>query len=153
MTGKRLGLVVVVFALVVAASATGATDRVLSGPIDPSGTVTVKIRFKERHGTTWRVYKFKAEDVPLSCAGGASPTLDISGSVSMRNNAPGRDEFGVGVVADKSHEATYAWSFQGKLVSHNEAEGTVRAHGSEWPLEGGGTDACNSGRLPWTATA
>ena len=149
---RRISLVAVALVVGVVATAGAAQDRDLTGPIDPSGTVTVKIRFERHHGVLWRTYEFKAWDVPLNCEeAGPITTDDIGGGISIRNNTPGRNRFGLGAVAQA--KALYHWEFFGRLVRRNKAKGYVRAGGTHWPLEGGGHDECHSGKLPWTATA
>ena len=149
---RRICLTAVALVVGVVATAGAVEDRDLAGPIDPSGTVTVKIRFARHHGALWRTYRFRAHDVPLNCEeAGTITTDDIGGGMTVRNDAPGRDEFGVGVTAQA--KALYRWVFYGQLVHPRKAKGYVRAGGTHWPLEGGGHDECHSGKLPWTATA
>jgi hypothetical protein len=148
---RRLSVLAGALVLAVTGTAAAVEDRDLTGPIDPSGTVKVKIRFERMHGALFRTYKFRAKDVPLTCKeAGPITTDDIHGEESIRNDARGRNEFGVGVIAS-AKRAAYHWVYSGELVRRSKAEGYVRAGGTHWPLEGGGHDECHSGKLPWTA--
>ena len=125
----------------------------LMGPVGKTGTVEIDVSVRKKNDGRWRFYKVFFENLPMQCVGGPT-TFDFRGGrTDIKTDAPGHDSFGLGQVAKNEHgERVFSWFYAGKATSRHTAEGFVRARGSEMPVEGGGTDDCDTGRLEWTAS-
>ena len=127
-------------------SAWAVEDRTLSGPIETSGTLTLRITFEKKQGVRFRSYVWKATGVPVACKNGTRASVSFKGGMSIRNDAPGRRFFGETLI-EKRYPG-YRRDFEGELTSAGAAEGTLRIRGSAIKPNAG---RCDSGTLEWSA--
>ena len=136
--------------LVCAAPALGG-ERTLSGTIDPSGTVKLKISFDRLpDGTSVRIYRFALRHIPMSCSDGTAAEFEVR-SRAKTFNRPGifRDFFGRGRGSADSDGNREEWSVVGLLQEPGRAVGVVRVRTTD--VSGRRDVDCRSGRLSWTA--
>jgi hypothetical protein len=144
-------MVVIAVALALGTNAVAAKDRIFAGSLEPAGSGTVSLEFKQVEGVTWRFYEYEFKRVPLNCDGGQKTRMTFGGSESVRNDQLGREEFGfTSGQQDPDGQLNYEWTIDGRVASPRKAKGFVRAHGPEVPLEDGGTASCDSGVIRFT---
>lgn len=89
----------------------------------------------------------------MSCKSGATAHVSIQGKNVVRNDAPGRFDFGLGAVAIAAGGGRNGWEVTGRLLRPSRATGTVRAFDAHADVGGGETANCRSGLLRWSASA
>jgi len=99
---------------------------------------------KSRNGKT--VVKYTWEDFPLLCDSGPKTSSDfLAFGQKVR-----RGKFDAVAVDNQSNPGARL-KLEGKLKGPRNAEGTLRIEGKRVPLDGGGKDRCDSGKVAWTA--
>jgi hypothetical protein len=127
-----------------------AGDRTLAGAVTPAGTVKVKISTERSQRGTFRLYRFRFRELPLSCSDGNSRTLALRGQSKTLPHGPGRDVIGRGRSSLDEDGNRFDWIVLGLLQEPGLAAGNVRV--TRVRVRDGDEVRCRTGRLPWTAT-
>ncbi len=131
----------VAFALVGATPA-GAAGKKYEGAFASGGTNSFTLK-KTKNGK--KVFNYEWVGFSLSCEGGPRTSSNgLSFSVRVEDR-----EFEA--IASPSTPQKAKLTIRGKFVGRSSAEGTMRIEGSRVPVDGGGRDRCDSGKVAWTA--
>jgi len=140
---KLLALAGVTAVALVAPATVGAAGKKYQGLFEAGGTNSFTLK-KTDNGK--KVVNYEWVSFPLSCDGGpATSTNGLSFGVRVRN-----DKFEA--TATPSSEEKSKLTLKGEFVGANSAKGTMRIEGSKVPVDGGGRDRCDSGKVAWTAS-
>jgi hypothetical protein len=130
---------VLVLALALPGQALAGTKS-FSGAIDPSGTVSFKV--KKKHGKK-KVTGLKFNQVPITCDGGASTTgADVGNAGRLKHK-----KFG---FSGSNPSGTATLDAVGK-VTGSSASGAVQIQGDVLLSDGSTGTNCDTGALGWTA--
>jgi hypothetical protein len=149
---KRALLLGAVAAMLVAAPIAAAAGKTTtySGDIDGGGTIEFTVKTtKKHHKKKSKVIDFRFEGLPLDCAGGDG-TETTSGALNFKVPVK-KGKFTVDAVLGSSQNPKAALLANGK-IKKGSARGDIRVHGTEVPLDGGGTGDCDSDTVDWSAT-
>lgn len=141
---KAVALVAAISVALAAPTAVGAgrTSK-YTGDFAVTGTMSFQLK-KSRDGKF--VFKYSWDDFPLLCESGLQTS---SSFIENRQNVKDR-RFKATAVDNQSNPGARL-SLRGKLVGPRRAEGTLRIRGDRVPIDSGGKDQCESGRVEWTA--
>jgi hypothetical protein len=140
---KKHGIAVLAVAVALLAPASaGAAGKKFQGAFANGGTNSFTLK-KTKHGK--KVFNFEWVGFSLACDGGPATSSDgLTFSVRVRNQK-------FEAVATPGDPKKAKLTLAGKFTSKVTAEGTMRIEGSRVPLDGGGRDRCDSGKVAWTA--
>lgn len=122
----------------------GAATKKFEGAIDNGGTVEFSIK-KTNDGK--KLVRWIWRDMPAACNGGAE---EVSGSIGF-NVKVKNNKFELDAIQGTSQNPTARMTAEG-TVNRNNASGELRVHGSAVPIDGGGTDNCDTGKEDWSAS-
>jgi hypothetical protein len=135
-------------------SADASTRSTLRGPIEPTGSATVRTKNVERHDRRLTAYRMRFREVPLSCADGTTSSVDLGTGPLLYRRA--HRHLSVDVVyatpVGDEQEDPGGWSMRAKVISERRIHGTVRFFDREFQGSDGSTHDCESGRLTWNVT-
>lgn len=141
---KRLSVLVlaVVFALG-APSAVGAAKKKYEGAFAAGGTNSFTLK-KTNRGK--RVFNYEWDGFLLACDGGPETSSNgLNFSVNVK-----RKKFET--VATPSTLEKAKLTIKGKFTGRSKAEGMMRLQGTRVPVDSGGKDSCDSGKVAWNAS-
>jgi hypothetical protein len=128
------------------------STRSFSGTIDPSGTVSFKLK---KHNGTRTIpgaspsKGFTFGSMPVDCDGGPDTT---GGVVTFTIPVKDTGKFTIKAVAGNPQNPSSALLVKGDFNNkYTKASGTIRVHGSNVLISGNNHDACDSGTLDWSA--
>ena len=136
-----MALLATAIALVTATPASAGGKR-YEGAFATGGTNSFTLK-KTRNGK--KVFNYQWDGFSLSCDGGPRTSSNgLSFAVRVQNRK-------FEAVASPSTTDRARLSIKGRFVGRSSAEGTMRMEGSRVPVDGGGKDRCDSGKVPWIA--
>ena len=120
----------------------GAAGKKYEGAFETGGTNSFTLK-KTNNGK--KVMNYDWALFSLDCDGGPkTSTNGLSFGVKVKN-----DKFEA--VATPSTADKVKLTLKGEFTDGSSAEGTMRIEGSKVPVDGGGKDSCDSGKVAWTA--
>lgn len=130
-------------------------DPAMRGGVDHGGQARVQTSHYVRgNGQRMQRTSYRFTSLSVRCDGKWRPAdLDVSGSESVWRKYADRNPFGVDTISGPMSDPHVKTEIRGDYVSKRKTRGWVRISGSDVPLRGGGSAACDSGRLRWVATA
>lgn len=141
---KTITICIVACVALLAPAAANASKKSYSGSVEPSGTLSFKLKSKNGNKD---VVKLAWRDLPVDCSGEAK-TSDggLSFEVPIKND--GFKAIAVlGSKDDPEARAVIIGSFKGRS-----ADGTIELSGSKLPTNDGNSGNCRSGKLDWKAS-
>lgn len=134
--------------------AASASTTSLSGTIDPSGTVSFKVKkhngklsIPGAPGSPSKGFTFSS--MPVSCDSGDHVTGGVVTFTIPVKAATGK--FTINAAAGNPQHPNSALLVKGDLNKKlTKASGTIRVHGSSVLIDGNTTDNCDSGTLDWS---
>ena len=125
-------------------TAVSAAAKQYQGPINGGGTVEFAIK---RTDNGKKLVKWIWRDMPAACNSGAE---EVSGSISFKVRVK-NGKFELDAIQGTPQNPTARMTAEGD-VGRNNADGTIRVHGSAVPIDDGGTANCDTGKETWTAS-
>jgi hypothetical protein len=120
----------------------GVAGKTYEGAFENGGTNSFTLK-KTNNGK--KVMKYEWALFSMDCDGGPqTSTNGLSFGVKVKN-----DKFEA--VATPSTADKVKLTLKGEFTGGGSAEGTMRIEGSKVPVDGGGKDSCDSGKVLWTA--
>lgn len=131
-------------------SRSGAHDPAvtLRGPLGESGRAEVRVSYPTIHGTPAQRVKWRLTALTVDCQGRREVAENpLVGYDAIAREFAGDHRFGSNFAFGDLRHPVYAGKVRVTLLSPHRARGWTRVYGSAIHLRGGGTAACDSGRV------
>jgi hypothetical protein len=147
---KRTATLIAIAAMLVAAPAAAAKRTTYSGDIATGGSVRFTVKTEMKNGKRKsEVTSFHFRRLAVTCAPGGSGTT--SGNLDFDVPVKRTGKFVISAYQGDPMNPTAELRIVGKIANRN-SNGTIRVHGSQIQLDGGGTGNCDSGTAHWSAS-
>ncbi len=128
-----------------APSSVSAAGKKFQGEFATGGTNSFTLK-KAKNGK--KVFNYEWVGFSLACDGGPETSSNgLTFKVAVK-----KKKFEAVATPNEAAPEKAKLTLSGKFTGKNTAEGTMRIKGSKVPLDGGGRDNCDSGKVAWTAS-